>query len=180
MGYYYTSTNNWVTLTQTPVTQCTLPAYNVGSSTTSPGACTGNCTFNALSCLAGKYLANCGGQLAGTCQTCLNTPTSSQEWTSNGGTNPNGCGYSSCLITCQAGQYITSCTSTPPNPTCAPCSNSQTVNSQTVNFTYFTPGPTYTSTCPLTNCAPNCNNGQYLFGCGPTNGNPSSCVSCTN
>ena len=37
-GYYYTSTTNWVTITQVAITSCTLPAYNVGSSSTSPGA----------------------------------------------------------------------------------------------------------------------------------------------
>ena len=176
-GFYYTSTTNWVTITQLPITSCTPPAYNVGSSSTNPGACTGNCTLNAQSCLAGQYLSGCGGTSAGTCQTCQNTPPTGQEWTTNGGVNPYGCGNSSCLYSCNAGYYISGCSLSPPNPQCVAC-----INSPTPNVTYFRSGPWYSSTCPVTSCTPNCLTGQYLFGCGSAAnpGSPGTCVSCTN
>ena len=179
-GYYYTTTNNGVTAVLALVQQCTSPAYNPGWSTYAKGDCSGNCNTAALSCPNGQYLANCGNLSAGSCTGCsLASLPNGDEWTSNGGTSPTGCLYSSCTpsVPCTAGQYISGCTSTPPNPTCLSCSN---LNLQAVNVTYFASGAGYSSTCSLTNCVSTCPYGQYLFGCGATPGSPGSCVSCTN
>ena len=43
-GYYYTTTNNGVTLSQVPVTQCTFPTYNVALRQPAPGPAPGTAT----------------------------------------------------------------------------------------------------------------------------------------
>ena len=43
-GYYYATTNNGVTLSQVPVTQCTFPTYNVALRQPAPGPAPGTAT----------------------------------------------------------------------------------------------------------------------------------------
>ena len=173
-GYYWGAPINGVSLNPQTVAFCTGTNYNPSFTTTSAGACV-PCSTPAAACPYGQYYAGCGNLTAGTCQPCSNSLPGNDEWSSNGGLNPNGCGYSSCPFTCGVGQYISGCSSVPLSTSCLPCTN------VVAGTTYYTVGPAYTPVCPTSACI-TCNNGYYLQNCGAV-ANPAfagTCTSCTN